>query len=738
MDDIGYSGPLYNNKTHAIKVRTGDDILNAAKDAVCGELMVAKGGQFPGLYIATKTSGDDVELCRISEITPENKLPITNTYSIKTDGVDDRLSANTEAFNTGDFTISMWVKLPTINHRSDMLLVNQSTRDIVIRVRTDGFRFFLGGTTLAYGIGGATLTNKWYHLVWSHSGNTATPYIDGVVASHVPGTNATLSLSGLQDIFISGAYAGGFYDEVALFDSALSSSDVASIYNSGIPADISSLNPVNWWRMGDNDEGTGSTITDLGSGGNNATLINGPTFSTDVPFVNTCSVDFDGTNDYVDTGNKFDFMQQTLNFTVSAWIKFQNYTLARNQYILHTTDGGGRVGFMLWFDNRSGQDYLRSRINTSSSTSAYAQDVNAISDNNWHHVAVTCAQGGSIRLYVDGSQLNSSSAPSTTTATAMHNLIIGGALDTSGQIFLPFQGNIDEVGIFNTELSSSDITSIYNSGSPDDLSSFNPVGWWRMGDNDNGTGTTITDQGSGGNDGTLTNGPTFSTDVPNFNTYSLEFDGTNDYMEIGSSSLTDGLTTLTTSLWFNLSATQNANFFGNRISNGGINGQIYGNDLYFSISGDGSLQIDVGTTVATNTWHHLAFVFDGSQSASADKIKGYFNGTALTQVANTITGSSITSTTANLLVGSDTLVTNALFNGLIDEFALINSALSSSDITDIYNSGVPADLTSYSPIGWWRMGDNDGGTGTTITDQGSGGNNATLVNGPTFSTETPS
>ena len=227
---------------------------------------------------------------------------------------------------------------------------------------------------------------------------------------------------------------------------------------------------------------------------------------------NTYSVEFDGTNDYVDTGDKFDFMQQTMNFTVSAWIKFQNYTLASNQYILHTTDSGSRIGFMLWYDNRSNTKYLRARI--IGSGNSYAQQTNAISDNNWHHVAVTCAQGDSIRLYVDGSQLNSSSAPSTTTATAMHNFIIGGALNTASQVVLPFQGNVDEVGIFNTQLSSSDITTIYNSGSPDDLSSFNPVGWYRMGDSDSGTGTTITDQGSGGNNGTLTNGPTFSTSVP--------------------------------------------------------------------------------------------------------------------------------------------------------------------------------------------------------------------------------
>jgi len=55
-----------------------------------------------------------------------------------------------------------------------------------------------------------------------------------------------------------------------------------------------------------------------------------------------------------------------------------------------------------------------------------------------------------------------------------------------------------------------------------------------MGDNDGGTGTTITDQGSGGNDGTLINAPTFSTNVPVApltNTYSVDFDGTDDYAD---------------------------------------------------------------------------------------------------------------------------------------------------------------------------------------------------------------
>ncbi len=216
-----------------------------------------------------------------------------NTYSVETDGVDDQLSASSEVFNTGDFTISIWVKLSVINHRVNLVLVNPGAVAINIKVRTGGFRFFLNGTSLMYDIGGTLSANTWYHLVWSHSGNTATPYINGAVASHVFQSNGTLSLSGSQSVLISGSFTGGIYDEVALFDSALSSSDVASIYNSGVPNDLSDAssydtdrtsNLVNWWRMGDtgSDYGT-TTITDKGSGSNNLSLLNGPTFSTTVP-----------------------------------------------------------------------------------------------------------------------------------------------------------------------------------------------------------------------------------------------------------------------------------------------------------------------------------------------------------------------------------------------------------------------------------------------------------------------
>lgn len=85
-------------------------------------------------------------------------------------------------------------------------------------------------------------------------------------------------------------------DEVAVWDSALSGSDIASLIDSSganpVPANISSLNPSAWWRMGDAsndtavDGGSVASITDSSGNGytaTQATATNQPTFSVDIP-----------------------------------------------------------------------------------------------------------------------------------------------------------------------------------------------------------------------------------------------------------------------------------------------------------------------------------------------------------------------------------------------------------------------------------------------------------------------
>ena len=141
----------------------------------------------------------------------------------------------------------------------------------------------------------------------------------------------------------------------------------------------------------------------------------------------------------------------------------------------------------------------------------------------------------------------------------------------------------------------------------------------------------------------------------------------------------------------------------------------------------GSQQVaNTSTLLPAGAWSHLAVTWDGSSTVTT-----YLNGSQLGQITS---ASSLVSRTDKMVIGRG----NWYHKGLVDEVAYWNQGLSSSDITAIYNSGVPDDLSSYSPVGWWRCGDNDGGTGTTITDQGSGGNNMSLLNGPTFSTDIPS
>ena len=221
------------------------------------------------------------------------------------------------------------------------------------------------------------------------------------------------------------------------------------------------------------------------------------------------------------------------------------------------------------------------------------------------------------------------------------------------------------------------------------------------------------------------------------NTNSVSFDGTNDYIDLGTSSTLNPTSSLTLSTWIyingagtgSLPTIYNSSKTSNGIS-GGIALAYTSNKIRFYLDTTGSsgwVYAESNSTLSTGQWYHLVGTWDGST------VTLYIDGTAQSTTASASTIGYNTGTPAYIGRYS----TN-YFEGLIDEVALFNSALSVSDITSIYNSGVPADITSLSPLGWWRMGDNDGGTGTTITDQGSGGNNGTLTNGPTFSTTVPS
>ena len=200
-----------------------------------------------------------------------------NEYSVSFDGANDYFNPSSAISFTGVYTLSMWFK--------------QTTNALGILAFGGGAYIEPGGSNGKILVRGySTITSsinvftfgQWSHFMLARdSSNNVEAWVNGV--SIGTGTN-----SGTKTFSKFGVYGtsvqpfGGGLDEISLFDSD-QSANIATIYNSGVPTDLTSLSPVNWYRMGDNDDGTGTTITDQGSGGNDGALVNGPTFSTNVP-----------------------------------------------------------------------------------------------------------------------------------------------------------------------------------------------------------------------------------------------------------------------------------------------------------------------------------------------------------------------------------------------------------------------------------------------------------------------
>jgi len=230
-------------------------------------------------------------------------------------------------------------------------------------------------------------------------------------------------------------------------------------------------------------------------------------------FTNTKSIALDGVDDFVNCSNP-----SNLNFSAddafsfSVW--FNKGDTNQHQIINKQLAAPNYNGYMLFIDSNRKVNFM---IRESSSLFHKITDNNAHPIDTWVHYVVTydgsrTGSGGGLKLYKNGTLLtnvtrsgNFSSGTGQTTA----NFAIGIRVVDSAS---PFQGAIDEVSVFNSELSQSNITSIYNSGVPNDISSLSPLSWWRCGDGD--TSPTLTDNGSASNNGTMTNFTTFSTDVP--------------------------------------------------------------------------------------------------------------------------------------------------------------------------------------------------------------------------------
>jgi hypothetical protein len=197
------------------------------------------------------------------------------------------------------------------------------------------------------------------------------------------------------------------------------------------------------------------------------------------------------------------------------------------------------------------------------------------------------------------------------------------------------------------------------------------------------------------------------------NNYSMNFDGSDDYIDAGMLTEMSGATQFSISVWFKYGWASGAVFkslFGNRDASNSYRGigfefgknPISKTSSFYLTSSTGTGAVAFPpNTFTSNQWHHLVITYDGTTA------KGYVdNGTALT---SSFSGATFTVTT-NFSIGKD-VGSGSCIPANIDEFAIWNTALTSTQVSEIYSAtstNLTKDLTTVSGSNlkyWNRMGD---------------------------------
>ncbi|KKM79446.1 hypothetical protein LCGC14_1349790, partial [marine sediment metagenome] len=220
---------------------------------------------------------------------------------------------------------------------------------------------------------------------------------------------------------------------------------------------------------------------------------------------NVRSLLFDGNNEMVDCGNVLGF-ESTDPFSMSVWIK------TSIDDIFHTIAGkrssSSNAAGYYYAIRTSGKVYMKlSRSNQK--VIQVTTDVCEVHSGLWKNVIITydgSVTAAGITIYID--------SKSVSLLITFDGMVVGDSILNTrnfniglrGTSSNEFKGNIDELGMWDKELTQDDVDKIYNGGKPSDLtlhpSSANLKSFWRMGDGD--TSPTIKDN-KGTNDGTMTN-----------------------------------------------------------------------------------------------------------------------------------------------------------------------------------------------------------------------------------------
>ena len=540
---------LYNNGTPEVSPShspTGwwkcDNLTTGIQDSVGSNNGTNNGSTQIATNVLISNNGESDTL-PTSALTPSDlqfESPYSN-YSLSFDGIGNYLNTQSTPLQLGlpattvtasDFSLSFWYYFDaTQNYDPIMQASVSATNGFGVwqsTTNTSSLNFWVGNYSSGSLYTTQLTSGTWYHIGCVFKGgatHTQEIYVNGVLNNTVSYTTSRVIQSG-ENCLIGGQtfnsrYLSGKLDEIAVWSSALSQDQIIQVYNNGYPANIASLSPTAWWRLGEDAYFVGNDITipnqissgqtGTGAGTQTAILVgdapgsyaNGsgtnlvvgdrigdapestansvsinmipsnrisyPAGYVPTQVDNVYSMAFDGLNDYFDIGN---LQPSTTSLSISAWA----YKTDTSQASI--IGRGASVDYGIFVYGGSLQFGLNS-----GSWSTITTSIPTV--NTWFHVCATW-DGTSMKLYVNGALASSASKTGTITYTS-NNTTIGKNSTLSG---FEWDGKIDEVALFNYALSERQIKQdIYNgttTGKTADLNNISnltaPVAWYRMGD----------------------------------------------------------------------------------------------------------------------------------------------------------------------------------------------------------------------------------------------------------------
>ncbi|MFY0599432.1 MAG: VCBS repeat-containing protein [Cyclobacteriaceae bacterium] len=541
-------------------------------------------------------------------------------------------------------TFSAWINANAFDNGSSSFLF--TSPDMIAYINSDGnFGAGIcgsGGCANVVTVSPQAELNKWTYFVATYDGSIATVYIDGAPAGSLQFDIELDDASGVTHIGANSSGSEtfmGVMDEVRIYDRALTASEVSSLYGNE-ESDLLAYYPFN--GNANDESGNGNNGT-LGDGSTTSTL---PTLTTDRFGVADAGYSFDGASDYIQTDL---LLTDNAPFTTSVWV-YWNGSSGVFEEILGFRDVANTAGT---FFGVTSNDLIRFAGDT---------DYTLIAEQ-WIHL-VSTFDGTNFSLFVDGELVFSDTRSLTFTEMTI------GALDRSGSE--SWSGSIDDVRIYGSALSATDVLTLYQSEKPDLT-----YAYFEFNNNLNDS----SDKGNNASDGST--GNSFAADRVGASSQAFNKVFSGGAPSISGSANYDFGNELTVSAWIrpdtystidDILIVSNGDGFGNGFDLSLVLGDVPSADqsarrqINAAIHGISSGYIG---DVYIDRWMHIAMRYTRNVGVSA-----FVNGVNI--------GSFGAGSDSGVLPSPSEVSIGSNFDGFIDEVRIIQEALTDAEISALY------------------------------------------------------